>query len=235
MAMPVEQSFNEAAVIVDHVLKVPALLLVIFVRLFGVVRERVLVFVHETAVADVGTRIAQRRQRTMIAAIAPTGLVDEAVVLAMPAFEMAIVIAPPVAVAAIIGAAPPADIEGAVARTIDVVAAVFAIPAVPAAIVVAAETFAAFAMETAASASVPIAAAVAEMDGRHGIEGIEQNGVVERHTAIFVDAAGFTRDRARVQHQACRDSQGREQPEPFQPCPRRARRHATFAHGVLLQ
>jgi hypothetical protein len=220
MAVPIEQPFDEAAVIVDHMLEIPVLLLVVFVGLFGVVRERFLVFVHEAAVADVRAAVAHGREWPMfttVAAIAPSRLVDEAVVLAMPAFEMAVVIAPPIAVAAIVGATPPADIVGAVARTVDVVAAMFAKPAMPAAIVVTTETLAAFAVDAATLASLPFAVAVVEMDGGHGIERIKQDGIVEGHAAIFVGAAGLARYRARVQHQAGGNGQRAQQPEPSKP------------------
>jgi len=89
MAMPIEQPLDEAAVIVDHMLEIPALLLVEFVCFFGMVRERLFVFVHEASVTDIGAGVAERRMVATIAsvaAIAATRFVDEAVVLAMPAF-----------------------------------------------------------------------------------------------------------------------------------------------------
>ena len=69
MAVPIEQPFDEAAVIVDHMLEIPVLLLVVFVGLFGVVRERFLVFVHEASVTDIGAGVAERRVVATIASV----------------------------------------------------------------------------------------------------------------------------------------------------------------------
>jgi len=160
MAVNIEQAAEEAAMVVDHVLEIPAGLFVVFVHFLVVMREVFFVFVHEAAVADADAAFAKhlvRRLAPALAAVALAGLVDEAIMFAMPAFQTAIVIAPPIAIAAIVGTAPPADIVGAFARTVHVVALVRAIPAMPVAVLAAALVI------FAATLAIP-SAAIAEVN-----------------------------------------------------------------------
>lgn len=192
-------------VTVYHMLEVPARLFVIAARLFIGTLKAFVVILQQPAVTDIAASFATvvaaaipaagRKWRT-IAAIAFARFVDEAIVLAMPIFEMAIVIAPPIAVAAIIGAAPPAEIAIAVARMAPAVAFMLAIPAMPPAIVVAAPSLAAFVV--AMPPASPVAASV-ELDLRHGIERIEHHGIRHRNARIFIGAAGFAGEHMRRQ------------------------------------
>lgn len=229
-------------VTVHHMLEVPARLFVIAARLFVGTLKAFVVILQQPAVTDIVASFAPvvaaaipaagREWRT-IAAIAFARFVDEAIVLAMPIFEMAIVIAPPIAVAAIIGAAPPAEIAIAVARMAPAVAFMFAIPAMPPAIVVAAPSLAAFvvAMPPASPITTPV-----ELDLRHGIERIEHHGIRYRNARIFVGAAGFAGERLRRRAQNQRENRRAE--HCMQKSPAFAVREdciMALHHGTLLQ
>jgi hypothetical protein len=192
---------EETVVIVHHVLEIPARLVFVAMRLVVVMAGLVvaadkplLVFLDELSVADVGAVFALGRQRAPVAAIVPARLVDEAIVLAVPAFQHAIVIAPPIPVAAVVGAAPEAEIECAFAMAMHVVAIARTVPAVPTAIVAAVPL----------AAIVVAAIIVAELDLGHGIEGIEQDGIRTRDARIFVGAARFPGERPA----GCREAHG---------------------------
>ena len=225
MMAEVEQAAEEAAVILDYMLEVPMGLLVVAVRLFVVMRHALLIFVHEAAVADLAALIAFLGPALAAAAVAQTGLMDEAIVLAMPAFQLAIVIAPPLAVPAIICAAPPAEVDGAEARAMHVVAIVRAIPAVPAAVRAAMQEFAVVLAVAVAFVAVP------ELNLWHGIEGIEQHRIGEGDARILVGAARFSGVRAE-RHQEAQGEQKR--PEHEMPISVLARRSPNSHHGDLL-
>src|SRR5215469_7269922 len=116
---------------------------------------------------------------------------DETVAFAMPTFEPTIMIAPPITIAAVIGAAPPAEIVfapteftsiefAASVAGIHAVTVVRAIPTMPATVV---ET-GRFAITIPVAAAIVIALAMAcarailpvmKLDGGHGVEGVQQN------------------------------------------------------------
>ena len=108
-----------AMVIFHHMFEIPARLLIIMFEGLVIFADKAAVAGTQTGIAFAGPAIkiaaAMPDDRT-IAAVPLAGIMDEAIVFAMPAFEMAIMIAPPVAIAAIVGAAPPADIVRAFAR-----------------------------------------------------------------------------------------------------------------------
>ena len=234
--------------VVHHVLEIPARLLVVMLVVFVRFLQHLFVFVNDAAVADIETAFAfepavpvagPQEWPAVAVAVPVAGLVDEAIVRAMPAFQPAIVIAPPVAVAAFVGAAPIAEIVFLFAVLVRSVAIVFADPALPAAIVAAVHAVVAVAVAvtimpafatvvTAAAIAIPAATAV-ELDGRDRIERIEQDGIGERNTAIFVGASGLPGDGARRCETHCQ----RQCPE--QENPGLARRLDGVHHGDLLQ
>jgi hypothetical protein len=225
----VEQTAEETAMVFDHVLEIPVGLLVVAVRFFVVMRHALLVFVHQAAVADLEAAFAFFGPAVAATAIADAGLVHEAIVFAVPAFQLAIVIAPPFAVPAIVGAAPPAEIDGAEARAMHVVAFVRAIPAVPAAVVAATQEFAIVSAVPLALVTVP------ELNLGHRIEGIEQHGIGEGHAGIFVGAARFSRVRAERHEKAQGEQERPEHQMPREmPSPVLARRSPNSHHGGLL-
>jgi hypothetical protein len=225
MMTEVEQTAEEAAVILDHVLEVPMGLLVVAVRLFVVMRHALLVFVHQAAVADLAALIAFVGPALAAAAVAQAPLMHEAIVFAMPAFQLAIVIAPPLAVPAIVGATPPAEVDGAEARTMHVVAIVRAVPAVPAAVRAAMQEFAIVLAVAVAFVAVP------ELNLGHRIEGIEQHGIGEGDARILIGAARFSGVCAEW-HQETQGEQ--ERPEHEMPSSVLARRSPNSHHGGLL-
>jgi hypothetical protein len=230
MMAKVEQAAEEAAVILDHMLEIPMGLFVVAVRLFVVMRHALLVLVHQAAVADLGAAIALFGQAlAAAAAIAHAGFVHEAVVLAMPAFQLTIMVAPPFAMAAVVGAAPPAEIDGAETRAMHVVAIARAIPAVPAAVRAAMQELA-----IVFAVTVPVVAVV-ELNLGHGIEGIEQHGIGEGDAGIFVGAARFSGVRAERHEEAQGEQERPKTQMPHEmPSPVLARRSPNSHHGDLL-
>ena len=237
-----------AVMLVHHVLEIPARLLVVVLVVFVGFLQHFFVFVNDAAVADVEAAFAfepavavagPQEGPAVTIAVAVAGLVDEAIVRAMPAFQPAIVIAPPIAVAAFVGAAPIAEIVLLFAVLVRSVAIVFADPALPAAIVAAVHAVVAVAaavtivpafatVVTAAAIAIPAATTI-EPDGRDRIERIEQDGICERNTAIFVCASGLPGDGARR-----RETQ-RQRQCPEEENPGLTRRLDGFHHGDLLQ
>jgi len=165
-----------------------------------------------------------------IAAIPLARIVDVAIMLAVPSLEMTIMVAPPVAIAAIFGAAPPAHIGFAFAESMLAIAFVPAIPSMPMTFVMAARAFAA---ATVIFAMVALAIAIATMvepDCGDRIKRIEQNRIHDGDAAIFVRAAGVTRDRARGRHH---DERRRDRSQQRLPSPESAHRLDALGHGNL--
>ena len=171
------------------------------------------------AMADEGT----------IATVPLARIVDVAIMLAVPRLKMAIMVAPPIAIAAIFGAAPPAHIGFAFAEAMFDVAFVAAIPSVPMTFVMAAWTFAAAVIFAMVALAIAVATMV-EADCRDRIERIEQDGIHDGDAAIFVRAARVTGDRARGRNH---DERSCDRSQQRLPSPEFAHRFDTLRHGDL--
>lgn len=221
---------------VHHVLEVPMGLLVVMMHRIVVTRGTLFVFVHESAVADVFAALAffatvaiAMPEPVAVPAIAFAGLANVAIVLAVPSLQPALMIAPPLAVAAIADAAPPAEIAFAAAR-VWAVAIVVAAPTVPIAIVSATPALATIAITVAITFP---AAAMVELNGRHGIERIEHDGVQHRYARIFIRTAGLAGEDMAGGRQTQDHHQSADHQTPR--AATSARRHCACHIGDLLQ
>ncbi|MGB8363261.1 MAG: hypothetical protein ACLQUZ_19120 [Rhizomicrobium sp.] len=178
--------------VVHHMLDIPPRLFVVPMGLLVGMLGALVIFANEPAVTGIGTAlvrpaVALARRRRTVAAIALAWRVHRAVAYAIPAHQAAIVIAAPFVIAAIVLAAPPAHaafmIAGAMLVTI-----VLAVPATPVAVAPAAAFPAAFVMAMPVTIML---AAMFELDLRHRIERVEENGIGDVYARIIVGAARF--------------------------------------------
>jgi hypothetical protein len=187
-----------AMVIFHHMFEIPARLLIIMFEGLVIFADKAAVAGTQTGIAFAGPAIkiaaAMPDDRT-IAAVPLARIMDVAVMLAVPRFEMTVMVAPPIAIVAIFGAAPPSRIGLTFAEAMLGVAFMPAIPSVPMALVVAARAFAA-AVILAMTPAVAVAP-VMELDRGNRIERIKQDGIDDGDTAIFVCAARVAGNRAR--------------------------------------
>jgi hypothetical protein len=215
--------------IFHHMFEIPARLLIIMF---------LVIFADQSAIADTQTGIpfpgpaikiaSAMPDDRAIAAVPLARVVDVAVMLAVPRLKMTIVVAPPIAIVAIFGAAPPSRIGFTFAEAMLCVAFMPAIPAVPMAFVMAARTFAAaviFAMTPAVAV-----ATVMELDCRDRIERIKQDGIDDGDAAIFVRTARVARNRARRREH---DQRGSDCAKDRLPGSEFAHRFDILRHGDL--